>query len=189
MTTRTADGGRAAVRRAHRVFLALCAALAALAVVAHHETTAIPTAIPTALPVAHSHAMTVHTAPSVPAGHLGHPGHPQPTGHLGRPGDGGSPAGPRTAATPTTPAAAATPTAAVIPVAPDGSGSDADGCATAGAQHCASAGVAAAPFLALPGEHGLVPPADPARAAAGRTPAGTADRAPPDLSVLSRMRI
>jgi hypothetical protein len=181
MTTRTADGGRTAVRRAHGVLLALCAALAALAVLAHHETAAIRAATP----VAHSHAMTVHTAPSMSAVHLEHPGHPRRTEHPGRISRGDLPAEPRTAAATTT---AAT-TTAVTSAPSGGPGPDTDGCATADAQHCASAGVAAAPALALPGEHGLTPFAGPVLAAAGRIPAGTADRAPPDLSALSRARI
>lgn len=157
MTTRTAGDGRTVVRRARGALLVLCAVLAALAVLAHHETTSVP-ADHSPMSAAHTaavHGMAVHTAVHGTAA----PGTAAP--------------GMRTAALAGTPAPAHGP----------------GGCATAGAQHCASAGVVSAPLLAVPGEHGLAPLAGPARAMAGRVPAGTTGRAPPDLSVLSRLHI
>lgn len=166
MTTRTAGDGRTVVRRVRGVLLALCAVLAALAVLAHHETAS--------LPMDHSPASAAHTSVAHMAAVHTSAVHTSAV-HMAA-AHGTAAHGMRTAAAP-----AGAPSPA--------HGPDADGCATAGAQHCASAGVASAPPLAVPGEHGLARLAGPARAMAGRVPAGTTGRAPPDLSVLSRLHI
>ncbi|MER5224522.1 DUF6153 family protein [Streptomyces flaveus] len=67
-------------------------------------------------------------------------------------------------------------------------GAHSGACAMPGMQHCATAGVGSVQ-LAAPGQSTFDPPADLERAAAGRAPASTVGRAPPDLSVLSQLRI
>ena len=67
-------------------------------------------------------------------------------------------------------------------------GVDSGACAMPGMQHCATASVGSVQ-LAAPGQRAFDPPADLERAVAGRAPAGTVGRAPPDLSVLSQLRI
>jgi hypothetical protein len=71
---------------------------------------------------------------------------------------------------------------------PSTHGADAGGCATPGMQHCTSASVDSVQ-LALPGQSAFDPLAYLRQATAGRSPAGTVGRAPPDLSVLSQLRI
>ena len=65
---------------------------------------------------------------------------------------------------------------------------DAGGCATRGMQHCATARVDSVQ-LAVPAKNEFSPLADLREAAAGRAPATAVGRAPPDLSVLSLLRI
>lgn len=65
---------------------------------------------------------------------------------------------------------------------------DTGGCAAPGMQHCATSSIASVQ-LAVPAENELSLFADLREAAAGSTPAGTVGRAPPDLSVLSQLRI
>jgi hypothetical protein len=65
---------------------------------------------------------------------------------------------------------------------------DIGGCATPGMQHCATASVDSVQ-LAVPAENEFSPLADLHEAAAGRAPASAVGRAPPDLSVLSQLRI
>ncbi|TPQ23495.1 hypothetical protein FGD71_004380 [Streptomyces sporangiiformans] len=67
-------------------------------------------------------------------------------------------------------------------------GVDSGACAMSGMQHCTTASVVSVQ-LAVPGQSALDPPADPELAAAGRAPASAVGRAPPDLSVLSQLRI
>ncbi|MDH6522230.1 hypothetical protein [Streptomyces sp. SAI-090] len=67
-------------------------------------------------------------------------------------------------------------------------GVDTGGCAAPGMQHCTTASTASVQ-LAVPAENGFSLLADLREAAAGSTPAGTVGRAPPDLSVLSQLRI
>ncbi|WP_033327488.1 DUF6153 family protein [Streptomyces yerevanensis] len=67
-------------------------------------------------------------------------------------------------------------------------GVDSGACAMSGMQHCATASVGSVQ-LAAPGQSAFDPPADLERAVAGRAPTGTVGRAPPDLSVLSQLRI
>ncbi|WP_328478523.1 DUF6153 family protein [Streptomyces sp. NBC_00377] len=62
------------------------------------------------------------------------------------------------------------------------------GCATPGMQHCATASVDSVQ-LAVPAENEFSPLADLREAMAGRAPAAAVGRAPPDLSVLSQLRI
>ncbi|MER5436121.1 hypothetical protein [Streptomyces sp. NPDC002588] len=65
---------------------------------------------------------------------------------------------------------------------------DTGGCAAPGMQHCSTTTVDSVQ-LAAPGENEVTPLADLREAAAGRTPATAVGRAPPDLSVLSQLRI
>lgn len=65
---------------------------------------------------------------------------------------------------------------------------DTGGCSAPGMQHCATASVDSVQ-LAVPAENEFSPLADLREAAAGRTPASAVGRAPPDLSVLSQLRI
>ncbi|TLS41569.1 hypothetical protein FE633_35815 [Streptomyces montanus] len=65
---------------------------------------------------------------------------------------------------------------------------DSGACAMSGMQHCTTASVVSVQ-LAVPGQSVLDPPADPELEAAGRAPASAVGRAPPDLSVLSQLRI
>ncbi|MDX3760836.1 DUF6153 family protein [Streptomyces mirabilis] len=62
------------------------------------------------------------------------------------------------------------------------------GCAMPGMQHCSSASVTTV-HLAIPGRSAFDPSADLLRALSGRAPGSVASRAPPDLSVLSQLRI
>ena len=62
------------------------------------------------------------------------------------------------------------------------------GCVAPGMQHCTTASVASVQ-LAAPGENGLSLLPDLREVATAPTPAGTVGRAPPDLSVLSLLRI
>ncbi|WP_405816495.1 hypothetical protein OG241_17965 [Streptomyces sp. NBC_01390] len=64
---------------------------------------------------------------------------------------------------------------------------DIGGCATPGMQHCAAASVDSVQ-LAVPAENESKLFADLREAAAGRAPASTVGRAPPDLYVLSQLR-
>ncbi|MET9819272.1 MULTISPECIES: DUF6153 family protein [unclassified Streptomyces] len=61
-------------------------------------------------------------------------------------------------------------------------------CSAPGMQHCTAASVGSVP-LAVPEEAGVPLLADRQRNPAGRVPASTVGRAPPDLSVLSQLRI
>lgn len=65
---------------------------------------------------------------------------------------------------------------------------DGSGCAEPGTQHCATASVDTVQ-LAVPGRSAFDPLAHPLPVAAGRTPGAAVGRAPPDLSVLSRLRL
>ncbi|MGW1024623.1 DUF6153 family protein [Streptomyces sp. NPDC002577] len=65
---------------------------------------------------------------------------------------------------------------------------DAGGCAAPGMQHCATASIDAVQ-LAMPSQSEFDPLADLYQAVGGRTPAAAIGRAPPDLSVLSQLRI
>ena len=65
---------------------------------------------------------------------------------------------------------------------------DTGGCAAPGMQHCATASVDSVQ-LAVPAENAFSPLVDLRYVAAGRAPAGVVERAPPDLSVLSQLRI
>ena len=65
---------------------------------------------------------------------------------------------------------------------------DSGGCAAPGMQHCTTASVASVQ-LAPPGENQFSLLPDLREATTGPTPAGTVGRAPPDLSVLSQLRI
>ncbi|GAA3786628.1 hypothetical protein FNH04_13185 [Streptomyces phyllanthi] len=67
-------------------------------------------------------------------------------------------------------------------------GVDSGGCAMPGMQHCTTASVGSVQ-LAAPGQTSLAPPADPEPTAESRAPARAVGRAPPDLSVLSQLRI
>jgi hypothetical protein len=76
------------------------------------------------------------------------------------------------------------------PSASDSSPHNADGggCATPGTQHCTTASIDTVQ-LAVPGRGGFVPRTDPPHVTAGRAPGAAPVRAPPDLSVLSQLRI
>lgn len=65
---------------------------------------------------------------------------------------------------------------------------DPGGCAAPGMQHCTTASVDSVQ-IALPDESRSSVPADLRETPDGRTPAGAVGRAPPDLSVLSQLRI
>ncbi|UIX32296.1 DUF6153 family protein [Streptomyces sp. GQFP] len=68
-------------------------------------------------------------------------------------------------------------------------GADDNGaCAAPGMQHCAAASIDSVQ-LAVPAQAAFDPLANPGQAVAGRTPGATVGRAPPDLSVLSQLRI
>ncbi|GAA2643693.1 DUF6153 family protein [Streptomyces vastus] len=67
-------------------------------------------------------------------------------------------------------------------------GVDSGACDMPGMQHCTTASVGSV-HLAAPARSAFDSPADLERAAAGRAPASTVGRAPPDLSVLSQLRI
>ncbi|MEV0736780.1 hypothetical protein AB0I51_12610 [Streptomyces sp. NPDC050549] len=62
------------------------------------------------------------------------------------------------------------------------------GCAMPGMQHCTSASVDTVQ-LAVPSQRSFDALVNLRQAAAGRTPAAAVGRAPPDLSVLSRLRL
>ncbi|MFE9437958.1 DUF6153 family protein [Streptomyces sp. NPDC006602] len=68
------------------------------------------------------------------------------------------------------------------------SADDDGGCATPWMQHCATAGVDSVQ-LAPPAQAAFDPPADLRQAVVARAPGATVGRAPPDLSVLSQLRI
>ncbi|MFG3134375.1 DUF6153 family protein [Streptomyces tendae] len=63
-----------------------------------------------------------------------------------------------------------------------------DGCGMSGMQHCTAAGVSSVQ-LAVPGQSPLATPQDFQASAPGTAPARAVGRAPPDLSVLSQLRI
>jgi hypothetical protein len=65
---------------------------------------------------------------------------------------------------------------------------DAGGCAMPGMQHCTTASVDSVQLVA-PRRNAFDPSADLRQAAVGRTPGATVGRSPPDLSVLSQLRI
>lgn len=67
-------------------------------------------------------------------------------------------------------------------------GVDSGACAMPGMQHCTTASVGSVQ-LAAPGQNTFDLSADLERAAEGRAPASAVGRAPPDLSVLSQLRI
>ncbi|MFE2320349.1 DUF6153 family protein [Streptomyces sp. NPDC059441] len=65
---------------------------------------------------------------------------------------------------------------------------DDSGCAMPGMQHCSSASVTTV-HIVMPGRSAFDFSADLLRALSGRAPGSVASRAPPDLSVLSQLRI
>lgn len=65
---------------------------------------------------------------------------------------------------------------------------DTGSCATPGMQHCATASLDSVQ-LAVPAEDEFSPLVDLRAATAGRAPAAAVGRAPPDLSILSQLRI
>lgn len=143
MAIRSADSGGIAVRWAYGVLLTLCVALAVLV---HHETTAMGvTSMPSAahglMPrTAHAaHVMPEEAAPAV-SGHSSH--------------------------------------------SADVNG----GCSTAGAQHCATGSISSVQ-LAVPAPVAFDPLANPRQALTEHAPGAAVGRAPPDLSVLSQLRI
>ncbi|MFI1721921.1 DUF6153 family protein [Streptomyces sp. NPDC020489] len=77
------------------------------------------------------------------------------------------------------------------PSVSDGSSRSADdngACAAPGMQHCATASIDSVQ-LGVPAQVAFDPLANLSQAMAGRTPGATVGRAPPDLSVLSQLRI
>lgn len=148
MTIRTARGG-SPVRWAYGVFIALCAALAVLV---HHETTAMG-----ASPVMDALSMPMtHTSSMADAAHAGHVMPDK---------------GMQTVREPSSP-----------------NTTDTGGCATPGMQHCAAASVDSVQ-LAVPEKNEFSPFADLREGTGERPPAAVVGRAPPDLSVLSQLRI
>ncbi|KUN72638.1 hypothetical protein AQJ46_12135 [Streptomyces canus] len=87
-------------------------------------------------------------------------------------------------------AAHAMPDEAVATLSDDSShGADDNGaCAAPAMQHCAAASVDSVQ-LAVPAQVAFDPLANLSQAVAGRAPGATVGRAPPDLSVLSQLRI
>lgn len=154
-----ATGRTIAVRRSRSAVIVL---LAALAVLIHHETAA-----GTVTPVQHA----IHSM---------HVGHAMYAGHA-MPGTASSSA----AAVPQGPAADQTDT---LDAPAPAHGVDGSACADPGMQHCTTAGVDTVKLAPPPPHHGR-PAANPYQAKPGRSPAGTISRAPPDLSVLSQLRI
>jgi len=146
MAVRTArSGGGTAVRWTYGVFLTLCVALAVLV---HHETSAMGTSSSMSGPAHAGHVMS---------------GSAQAVHVMG--GD------------------------AATSVSDESSHDVEDGgCAMPGMQHCTSASVDTVQ-LAVPGESSLDPLVTLRQAAAGRTPGALIGRAPPDLSVLSQLRL
>ncbi|MFC4463539.1 hypothetical protein ACFPH6_02765 [Streptomyces xiangluensis] len=67
-------------------------------------------------------------------------------------------------------------------------GADGSACADPGMQHCTTASVDTVKLAPPPQRHGQQT-ANPYQAKPGRWPTGTISRAPPDLSVLSQLRI
>lgn len=68
------------------------------------------------------------------------------------------------------------------------SADDNGACAAPGMQHCATASIDSVQ-LAVPAQAAFDPLANLSQTVAGRTPGATVGRAPPDLSVLSQLRI
>jgi len=134
---------------------------AALAVLVHHETVAMG-----ASPM--MGASSEMDARSMPMTHASSMAGAVRAGHV-MPDDKGTP----TAWKPSSPITADT---------------DAGGCAGPGMQHCATASVDSVQ-LAVPDENGFSPLVDLREAAAEHAPAGVVGRAPPDLTVLSQLRI
>ncbi|EGG44417.1 hypothetical protein SGM_5232 [Streptomyces griseoaurantiacus M045] len=135
MAVRAADGGSGAVRWAYGVLLTLCVALAVLV---HHETSAMSAAPPVPRPVHAVHSIPDGAAPSV--------------SDVSSHSAGGS------------------------------------GCAMPGMQHCGAAALSTV-HLVLPGRSMPDVITPPGPAGEGRAPAAAVGRAPPDLSVLSQLRI
>lgn len=162
MAIRAARGGGIAVRWAYGVFLTLCVALAVLV---HHETSvasvASVTSTTSVTPLTPIPSMTAPWPMSAPS----HAAHAMP---------GGSHAA----------AGHAAPTASGSPA----HGVDSGDCVMPGMQHCTTASVGSV-HLAAPGQSWLAPPADPEPTADSRAPASAVGRAPPELSVLSQLRI
>ncbi|MEU6378737.1 hypothetical protein [Streptomyces sp. NPDC046909] len=71
---------------------------------------------------------------------------------------------------------------------PSAHSADAGGCSALGMQHCTTASITSVQ-LAVPAESDPSPLADLRGGIAGYSPAGAVGRAPPDLSVLSQLRI
>ncbi|KPI02309.1 hypothetical protein OK074_5310 [Actinobacteria bacterium OK074] len=65
---------------------------------------------------------------------------------------------------------------------------DDGGCAGTGMQHCGAANVGST-HLVVPDHSGFPPPVNLPRALSARAPGALVSRAPPDLSVLSQLRI
>ncbi|MEU0680130.1 MULTISPECIES: hypothetical protein [Streptomyces] len=162
MAIRTAHSGGRAVRWAYGVFLTL---FVALAVLVHHETAAMG-----ASQMGASHVMSASSMAAMDASSMTGTAHAAQSGaaHAAHvmPGEAA-------------PAAWESSSAHSV---------DNGGCATPGMQLCTTASVASVQ-LAEPGEDGFSLLPDLREATTGPTPAGTVGRAPPDLSVLSLLRI
>ncbi|MFD9288401.1 hypothetical protein ACFWBV_08835 [Streptomyces sp. NPDC060030] len=76
----------------------------------------------------------------------------------------------------------------VLGASPSAHSSPHSACATPGLQHCTTASIEVVK-LAVPSQGHAGQPANPYQAHAGPVSAGTIGRAPPDLSVLSQLRI
>ncbi|MDQ0948560.1 hypothetical protein QFZ24_002483 [Streptomyces phaeochromogenes] len=145
MTMRAAHSGGTAVRWAYGAFLAL---FVALAVLVHHETSAV--VAPSAQRAAHGGMSSMPSA--------GHPLYDMP--------DETAPS--------------------VSDASPHNVGDS--GCAAPGMQHCATASVGSVQ-LAVPGLIPFDPLSNLRQYTVGCAPGATVGRAPPDLSVLSQLRI
>lgn len=151
------------VRWTYGVLIALCAALAVLV---HHDTASMGASAGIT-----TSSMSEVAGSSMPGGsHAAHmAGSSMPSAsHAGHvmPDEGDSPTW-----APSSPSSA-----------------DAGGCSASGMQHCTTAGVASVQ-LAVPDEGKCSPLISLREAAAGRVPDTAVGRAPPDLSVLSQLRI
>ena len=134
---------------------------AALAVLIHHETAAMGTA-PALGASSTMNTSSMSATGASPMTGAAHAGHAMPDEGTEGTATSWGPSSPNTA--------------------------DTGGCAAPGMQHCATASVDSVQ-LAAPTGNEFSPLADLREAAAGRAPAAAVGRAPPDLSVLSQLRI